>query len=115
GTHAADVMTEEGVLPAVPGRAAREVPSGTADGQMIAGWRRLSAADGLVPYLDYTTPGFYDTLSAQLQGVIDGSVTPDALADTMQREYGEFRAKQRAERPGSGEGSGGSGGGEGGE
>ncbi|WP_181765122.1 ABC transporter substrate-binding protein [Streptomyces albidus (ex Kaewkla and Franco 2022)] len=95
--HAADVMTEEGVLPAVPGKAADEVPEGTVDGQMIDGWRQLNADDGLVPYLDYTTPTFYDSLSADLQGVIDGKTSPDELATAMQRSYSDFQDKQRAE------------------
>lgn len=90
GPRAADVMTEEGVLPAVPGKAAARVPGDSPDGQMVRGWQRLSEQDGLVPYLDYTTPGFYDSLSADLQDVIDGRLSPEALATAMQREYGEF-------------------------
>lgn len=95
GEHAADVMTEEGVLPAVPGRAAREVPAGSVDGRLIEGWERLTENDGLVPYLDYTTPTFYNTLSVQLQGVIDGSVSPESFAAALQRDYGDFRKKQQ--------------------
>ncbi|MET8177693.1 extracellular solute-binding protein [Streptomyces sp. NPDC005336] len=95
GAHAADVMTEHGVLPAVPGAAAARVKPDTVDGQMIAGWRRLSAADGLVPYLDYSTPTFYDTLSAALQGVVSGKTPPKKLAATLQKDYGAFMARQR--------------------
>ncbi|PGH47730.1 extracellular solute-binding protein [Streptomyces sp. Ru87] len=95
--HAADVMTEEGVLPAVPGKAAREVPAGSVDGQLIDGWERLNAADGLVPYLDYTTPTFYDTLSKRLQGVIDGKVSPDAFAEALQQDYADFQKQQQEE------------------
>jgi len=96
--HAADVMTEEGVLPAVPGKAAAEVPEGSVDAQMIDGWQQLNADDGLVPYLDYTTPTFYDSLSADLQGVIDGKISPDEFSSKMQRSYTGFQDKQRAER-----------------
>ncbi|KUJ68397.1 sugar ABC transporter substrate-binding protein [Streptomyces albus subsp. albus] len=99
GEHAADVMTRHGVLPAVPGRAAARVAPGTADGQMIAGWRRLSAADGLVPYLDYTTPTSYDTLSESLQGVIAGRLSPERFTATLQRDYDAFRRAQRPKRP----------------
>ncbi|MEU8827975.1 extracellular solute-binding protein [Streptomyces sp. NPDC048636] len=93
--HAADVMTRHGVLPAVPGKAAADVAPDTVDGQMIDGWKRLSAADGLVPYLDYSTPTFYDTLSAALQGVVSGKTSPGKLATTLQEDYGTFLAKQR--------------------
>lgn len=95
GEHAADVMTAHGVLPAVPGAAAERVKPDTVDGQMIAGWKRLSAADGLVPYLDYSTPTFFDTITAGLQGVISGKTSPDAFAATLQKDYGAFMKKQR--------------------
>ncbi|MFC0602371.1 extracellular solute-binding protein [Streptomyces palmae] len=97
--HAADVMTRNGVLPAVPGRAADRVPPQSADGQMIAGWRRLSAADGLVPYLDYTTPTSYDTLSESLQGVIAGRLSPERFTTTVQEDYDAFRRAQRSQQP----------------
>ena len=81
------------MLPAVPGKAATRKPADSPDGQMIRGWQRLSEQDGLVAYLDYTTPGFYDFLSAGLQDVIDGRLSPDALTADMQREYEEFLRK----------------------
>ncbi|ADI05257.1 sugar ABC transporter, substrate-binding protein, putative [Streptomyces bingchenggensis BCW-1] len=93
--HAADVMTEHGVLPAVPGAAAERVDPDTVDGQMIAGWKRLSAADGLVPYLDYSSPTFFDTITAALQGVISGKTSPEKFAATLQQDYGAFMKKQR--------------------
>jgi raffinose/stachyose/melibiose transport system substrate-binding protein len=93
--HAADVMVGKGVLPAVPGAAARRLRPGSAEAQMVAGWRQLSAHDGLVPYLDYTTPGFYDFLTAALQGVIDGRTSPQELAASMQRRYEKFLGEQR--------------------
>ncbi|WP_069813511.1 ABC transporter substrate-binding protein [Streptomyces sp. TP-A0874] len=95
--HASEVMAEEGVLPVVPGETARKAPAGSADRQLVEGWERLNRDDGLVPYLDYTTPDFYDTLSADLQGVIDGSLSPDELARSMQKEYAGFQEKQRSE------------------
>ncbi|MFE9330091.1 ABC transporter substrate-binding protein [Streptomyces sp. NPDC006925] len=95
--HAAKVMTEEGVLPVVPGKAAGKLDPDTPNGQMVAGWEKLNAADGLVPYLDYTTPTFYDTLSADLQGVLSGDLGPDEFAERTQKEYAEFRAQQRTD------------------
>ncbi|WP_369202650.1 ABC transporter substrate-binding protein [Streptomyces sp. PU-14G] len=96
-SHASNVLTEEGVLPVVPGAAARKLDADSAAGQMVAGWEALNEADGLVPYLDYTTPTFYDTLSADLQGVLSGDIGPEELASRMQKSYDDFRAQQRAE------------------
>lgn len=99
--HAADVMTENGVLPAVPGKAADEVDPESPDGQMIAAWKRLNADDGLVPYLDYSTPTFYDTVSAGLQDLIAGKTSPDGFAQKLQDDYGPFMEKQRGDGAGS--------------
>ena len=94
--HAADAMTQEGVLPALPGKAADRLDPDSADGQMVAGWKALNAHDGLVPYLDYTTPTFYDFLSARLQRVLGGQEDPEKLPAAMQHEYTTFTARQRA-------------------
>ncbi|NGN63377.1 extracellular solute-binding protein [Streptomyces sp. A7024] len=94
--HAADVMTKHGVLPAVPGKAAARLDPESTEGQMVAGWKRLNAADGLVPYLDYATPTFYDTTSQSLQKLISGDLSPGDFAAALQKDYGAFMKKQRA-------------------
>ncbi|WP_051803310.1 ABC transporter substrate-binding protein [Streptomyces albus] len=104
GAHACDVLTEEGVLPVVFGKAARKLDRDTAVGRMFTGWQRLNEADGLVPYLDYTTPGFYDSLSADLQGVLSGSTGPGRLAGRMQQQYDDFRKRQDAAGADAGDG-----------
>ncbi|MFF4758467.1 extracellular solute-binding protein [Streptomyces sp. NPDC001292] len=100
-THASDVMTEHGVLPALPGRAAARIDPESSEGQMIAGWRRLTAGDGLVPYLDYATPSFYDTTSQALQDLIAGNSDPEEFAASLQKDYGGFMKKQRDKSAGS--------------
>jgi raffinose/stachyose/melibiose transport system substrate-binding protein len=101
--HASDVLTEEGMLPAVPGRKALALDPQTPDGQMVTGWQALSGSDGLVPYLDYSTPTFYNTISAALQGAISGKLSGDQVAETLQKDYAGFRKKQQA-AAGSGKG-----------
>lgn len=88
--HAADVMTQTGNLPAVSGPAAAKLAPTSAEGQMVAGWTQISAADGLAPYLDYSTPTFYDTVTAALQSLIGGQMTPRRFAQTLQDDYGKF-------------------------
>ena len=92
GERAAEVMAQEGVLPAVPGKPPKR---GTVQRQMFDGWRRLTADDGLVPYLDYSTTTFYDTLSAELQDVLSGRTGPDAFAKALQKDYSTFHKEQR--------------------
>ena len=88
--HAGDVMTETGNLAAVPSRAAKDLPPSSIGGQMVAGWQQIGQADGQVPYLDYSTPTFYDTVTAALQSLIGGKVTPEQFTKTLQDDYTKF-------------------------
>jgi raffinose/stachyose/melibiose transport system substrate-binding protein len=92
--HAADVMTKTGNLPAVPSSAAKGLDAGSVDGQMVSGWQQLSSADGLAPYLDYSTPTFYDTLTSALQSLIGGQMSPQQFAQTLQDDYSKFHQAQ---------------------
>ena len=38
-------------------------------------WQKLNEADGVIPYLDYTTPTFYDDISGGVQELLAGSRT----------------------------------------
>ena len=77
-------MLRTGNLPAVPGPAASALSSASIEGQLVTGWQKVSAADGLVPYLDYSTPTFYDTITAALQNLIGGKSTPEQFTQTLQ-------------------------------
>jgi raffinose/stachyose/melibiose transport system substrate-binding protein len=88
--RAADVMLKTGNLPAVPGQAASGLSSASVEGQLVGGWQKISAADGLVPYLDYSTPTFYDTLTAALQNLIGGKSTPQQFTKALQTDYSKF-------------------------
>ncbi len=88
--HAADVLTQTGNLPAVPSAASRRLDPASVQGQMLTGWTNISAADGLAPYLDYSTPTFYDTLTAALQKLLAGRLTPAQFTRTLQADYDSF-------------------------
>lgn len=88
--HADDVMTNTGNLAAVSSPASQNLTAASPEGQMVAGWSKLSNADGLVPYLDYSTPTFYDTITSALQKLIGGQTTPQQFADTLQTDYAQF-------------------------
>lgn len=55
-------------------------------------WTKASGEDALVPYLDYATPNFYDLLTAQVQKVSSGSVTPKEFLANLEKEYTGFAA-----------------------
>lgn len=88
--HAGDVMTQTGNLAAVPSQAAKQLPASSIEGQMVAGWQQIGKDNGLAPYLDYSTPTFYDTITAALQTLIGGKSTPAEFTKTLQDDYTKF-------------------------
>jgi raffinose/stachyose/melibiose transport system substrate-binding protein len=85
--NAADVLVETGNLPAMP--AAAE-PRGAAGRDVFEAWRTLTEADGLVPYLDYATPTFYDAITAGVQQLMAGRRSPSEFTEGLQEDFEKF-------------------------
>jgi raffinose/stachyose/melibiose transport system substrate-binding protein len=81
---------DHGNLPALPPAdykpAADSVYAGVLDE-----WKAVSQKDGLLLYLDYTTPTFYDTLTAGVQELTAGQLTPAKFTDQLQSDYASFQ------------------------
>ncbi len=90
--HAAEVITETGGLPAPKG--APNVPSGTVLGDIFTAWEQLNATDSIVPYIDYATPTFYDTITASVQELMAARVAPESFVDTVNQDYTDFMASR---------------------
>lgn len=84
---AADVLVQTGNLPAMPAQAQ---PDSAAGQDIFEAWRTLADADGLVPYLDYATPTFYDTITAQVQQLMAGRTSPDDFTGALQGDFEKF-------------------------
>ena len=85
--EAADVLVRTGNLPAMPATAQPDTPAGE---DVFEAWRTLMEADGLVPYLDYATPTFYDTITAQVQQLMAGRTSPREFTDALQGDFEKF-------------------------
>jgi raffinose/stachyose/melibiose transport system substrate-binding protein len=85
--NAADVLVDTGNLPAMPAKAQ---PTGAAGEDIFEAWRTLADADGLVPYLDYATPSFYDTITAEVQQLMAGRRSPDEFTGALQEDFEKF-------------------------
>ncbi|HEY3682031.1 MAG TPA: extracellular solute-binding protein [Streptosporangiaceae bacterium] len=88
--HAMDVGTRNGLLPVSKPPSAK--PSGPIMPDVFAAWQKVTDTDGLVPYLDYTTPDFADTLDTNLQKLLGGKATPDATMKALQADYQKFKS-----------------------
>jgi len=87
--NAAQVFLDQNSLPSVlPDGYEPEAGSLTAD--IVDAYRTVSESGGMVPYLDYATPTFYDTLSSAVQQLTDGQVTPEQFAQILQDDYSAF-------------------------
>lgn len=87
--HAMDVGTENGLLPVSAPQSAK--PSGPLMPDVFAAWQNVRRTDGLVPYLDYTTPDFADTLQSELQKLLGGKSDPAGTMKTLQADYQKFK------------------------
>ncbi|WP_181805804.1 extracellular solute-binding protein [Streptomyces shenzhenensis] len=84
------VLADKGNLPALP-QAGYQPAAGTVDADILDEWKAVSEKDGLLPYLDYTTPTFYDTLTAAVQELTAGQLSPQAFGAQLQSDYASFQ------------------------
>lgn len=87
--HAMDVGTKDGLLPVSTPQSAQ--PSGPLMPDVFAAWQNIRRTDGLVPYLDYTTPDFADTLQSDLQKLLGGQSDPSTTMKSLQADYQKFK------------------------
>jgi raffinose/stachyose/melibiose transport system substrate-binding protein len=85
--HAARVLVQTNNLPAMPTDAQ---PDNALSRDVFAAWKKLNQAEGLVPYLDYSTPDFYDQITAAIQRLLAGKDTPQKFAQGVQSDYSKF-------------------------
>ncbi|WP_433831805.1 ABC transporter substrate-binding protein [Actinoplanes sp. CA-015351] len=57
--------------------------------ELVETFNKISGSDGLAFYPDWPAPGYYDVLVAGVQGLINGSKTPDAFLDEVAKPYNE--------------------------
>ena len=84
---AARVLVDTGNLPAMPTDAKPTAPAGR---DVFDAWSELSEANGLVPYLDYATPTFYEDITAAIQRLLAGRTSPPDFIQDLQGDYEKF-------------------------
>jgi raffinose/stachyose/melibiose transport system substrate-binding protein len=85
---AATVLAETGNLPAMPVDESA-IPEGL-PAEVFAAWAELSESDGLIPYLDYTTPTFYDEISSAIQVLLAGKQDPAEFTAGVEEAFRKF-------------------------
>jgi raffinose/stachyose/melibiose transport system substrate-binding protein len=85
GPEAADIIAEYGDLPANQ-HGTYESPAGSLQSDLSTSIHSVLTEGSMVPYLDYTTPDFYETLTSQMQQVTAGQTSPEDAAAALQQE-----------------------------
>lgn len=85
---AARVIQGTGDVPAVVVTAK---PGAGVRGDALAGWANLSRTNAMAGYMDWATPTFYDTITASIQELMGGKLTPAAFAKKLDADYLKFQ------------------------
>jgi raffinose/stachyose/melibiose transport system substrate-binding protein len=91
--HAADLLLPTGQLPLSIG-ATVPVQDGTVLADVVDAAGAVSQANGMVPYLDWATPTFYDTTTAAIQELMALRITPTEFAQRIQADYSDFQSSR---------------------
>jgi raffinose/stachyose/melibiose transport system substrate-binding protein len=86
--HAQEVLTRTNNLPAMTVGTAQ--PTSSLSKDVASAWKSLNEADGLVPYLDYSTPDFSDQVTGAIQEMLALKDTPKAFTSKVQSDYAQF-------------------------
>ena len=86
--EAMQLIADNGGMPV--NRTAELAPDSGVNKDVYEAFDAVSTGGTLLPYLDYATPSFADTAGATLQEVIGGQTEPEAAAEALQEDYGEF-------------------------
>ncbi|MFN0284023.1 MAG: ABC transporter substrate-binding protein [Kineosporiaceae bacterium] len=60
----------------------------------VSSWVALQKSGTPLPYPDWATPTFYDTISKSAQSLAAGKMTPEKFVAALQADYGAFTAKR---------------------
>jgi raffinose/stachyose/melibiose transport system substrate-binding protein len=63
-------------------------------GDVIGAAGAVTEADGVVPYEDWATPTFYDTMTAAIQELMDSQITPKEFVEKVEQDYREFQSSR---------------------
>jgi raffinose/stachyose/melibiose transport system substrate-binding protein len=86
-SEAGQVLVDTNNLPAMKTDAA---PAAGLSAEVSEAWKTLQEQEGLVPYLDYATPTFFDDVSGAIQRLLAGRVKPEAFTQNVEKDYTKF-------------------------
>lgn len=92
--HASNLLVHAGELPLRKGAATSTVEPGTVLADVMNASKTAAEANGIVPYPDWATPTFYDTLTAAIQELMGMRITPHDFVTQVEKDYSDFQASR---------------------
>jgi raffinose/stachyose/melibiose transport system substrate-binding protein len=92
--HASDLLLPTGQLPLSAGAATSSVQDGTVLADVLNASSIVTESNGVVPYEDWATPTFYDTLTAAIQELMVSRITPQEFVSKVQQDYADFQCSR---------------------
>ncbi len=86
------ILADTGNLPVV--NTQNYAPESGVQRDVFSTFDSVTTEGELLPYLDYATPTFGDTLGEALQGLLDGQLDAKAFTEKLKSDYAEFTAAQ---------------------
>jgi raffinose/stachyose/melibiose transport system substrate-binding protein len=94
GKSSAQTMIDADSLPTVL-PTGYSASAGTLKASVYEQYASLTKGTSIVPYLDYTTPTFYNTLTAAMQDLTALKSTPEQFTQTLQTDYSAFTSGKK--------------------
>jgi raffinose/stachyose/melibiose transport system substrate-binding protein len=92
--HASELLLPTGQLPLSAGAATSSVQDGTVLADVLNASSVVTESNGIVPYEDWATPTFYDTLTAAIQELMVSRITPQEFVSKVQQDYADFQSSR---------------------
>ncbi|MDP9184277.1 MAG: extracellular solute-binding protein [Actinomycetota bacterium] len=90
--RASDLLLETGQIPLHTGATTAAVQPGTLLADVVNASATATADNGVVPYEDWATPTFYDTLTAAIQELMVNRISPEEFVSNVQSDYSDFQS-----------------------
>jgi raffinose/stachyose/melibiose transport system substrate-binding protein len=91
--HASDLLLQTGEIPLHNGKPPAVQP-GTLLADVVNAARTVSDGNGVVPYEDWATPTFYDTITSNVQELMVNRQTPDEFVANVEADYQDFQSSR---------------------
>jgi raffinose/stachyose/melibiose transport system substrate-binding protein len=91
--HASDLLLQTGEIPLHNGKTP-DVQSGTLLADVVDAARTVTDGNGVVPYEDWASPTFYDTLTSNIQELMVNRISPDEFVTTVEADYQDFQSSR---------------------